>query len=156
MVSNRIRFHGEDLLAPRSSPKLRDHVLSAVRDSLFSIFAATLHIGDRSFIRNLRTRHAVVTGTHLSHLDVWGLKREMLIVDWSDCIIRNFMIGTHQIYYLGVLLKKNGMSRVCFTCGGEEKCVQDLVGKPEGKGPLGRRRLRCEDNIKIDRQEVGF
>jgi hypothetical protein len=26
----------------------------------------TLHIGGRSSIRNLRTRHAVVTGTHLS------------------------------------------------------------------------------------------
>jgi hypothetical protein len=32
---------------------------------LFNIFAATLHVGGRSSIRNLRTRHAVVTGTHL-------------------------------------------------------------------------------------------
>jgi len=39
--------------------------LSAVRDCLFNIFAATLHIGGRSSIRNLRTRHAVVAGTHL-------------------------------------------------------------------------------------------
>jgi hypothetical protein len=31
-----------------------------------------------------------------------------------------------------------------------------LVGKPEGKGPLGRLRLRWEDNIKMDLQEVGF
>jgi len=30
-----------------------------------------------------------------------------------------------------------------------------LVGKPEGKGPLGRPRLRWEDNIKMDLQEVG-
>jgi hypothetical protein len=30
-----------------------------------------------------------------------------------------------------------------------------LVGKPEGKGPLGRPRCRCEDNIKMDLQEVG-
>ena len=30
-----------------------------------------------------------------------------------------------------------------------------LVGKPEGKRPLGRPRLRWEDNIKIDLQEVG-
>jgi len=29
-----------------------------------------------------------------------------------------------------------------------------LVGKPEGKRPLGRRRLRWEDNIKMDLQEV--
>ena len=30
-----------------------------------------------------------------------------------------------------------------------------LVGKPEGKRPLGRQRHRWEDNIKIDLQEVG-
>jgi hypothetical protein len=30
-----------------------------------------------------------------------------------------------------------------------------LVGKPEGKRPLGRTRRRWEDNITIDFQEVG-
>jgi len=30
-----------------------------------------------------------------------------------------------------------------------------LVGKPEGKRPLGRPRCRLEDNIKMDFQEVG-
>jgi hypothetical protein len=30
-----------------------------------------------------------------------------------------------------------------------------LVGKPEGKRPLGRSRRRWEDNIKRDLQEVG-
>jgi len=31
-----------------------------------------------------------------------------------------------------------------------------VVGKPEGKRPLGRHRHRWEDNIKPDLQEVGF
>ena len=31
-----------------------------------------------------------------------------------------------------------------------------LVGKPEGKRPLGRPRCRWEDNIKMDLQEVGW
>jgi len=31
-----------------------------------------------------------------------------------------------------------------------------LVGKPEGKRPLGRTRIRWKDNIKLDLQEVGF
>jgi hypothetical protein len=31
-----------------------------------------------------------------------------------------------------------------------------LVGKPEGKRPLGRFRRRWEDNIKIDLQEMGM
>ena len=30
-----------------------------------------------------------------------------------------------------------------------------LVGKPEGKKPLGRPRRRWDDNIKMDLQEVG-
>jgi len=59
-------FYGEELLAPRPTPKLENHLLSSVRDCLFNILAATVHTGDRSSIRNLRTRHAVVTGTHLS------------------------------------------------------------------------------------------
>ena len=29
------------------------------------------------------------------------------------------------------------------------------MGKPEGKRPLGRRRRRWEDNIKMNLQEVG-
>jgi hypothetical protein len=58
-------FYGEGLLAPRLTPKLEDHPSSAVRVFLFNLFTATLHIGGRSSIRNLRTRHAVVTGTHI-------------------------------------------------------------------------------------------
>jgi hypothetical protein len=54
-------FYGE-LLAPRPTPKLEDHLLSAVRDCLFNIFAAALQkLESVSFIRKLRTRHAVVT-----------------------------------------------------------------------------------------------
>jgi hypothetical protein len=30
-----------------------------------------------------------------------------------------------------------------------------LVGKPEGKRPLGRPKLRWDDNIRMDLQEVG-
>jgi hypothetical protein len=31
-----------------------------------------------------------------------------------------------------------------------------LVGRPEGKRPLGRPRHRWEDNIKIDLREIGI
>jgi hypothetical protein len=66
MLHNKASFYCEDLLAPRPTPKLEDHPLSAVGYCLFNTLAATLHIGGRSSIRNLRTRHAVVTGTQLS------------------------------------------------------------------------------------------
>ena len=39
---------------------------------------------------------------------------------------------------------------------GEKRCIYRLlVGKPEGKRPLGRPRCGWEDNIKMDLQEVG-
>jgi len=39
---------------------------------------------------------------------------------------------------------------------GEDRVVHRvLVGKPEGKRPLGRPRRRWEDNIQIDLQEAG-
>ena len=39
---------------------------------------------------------------------------------------------------------------------GEGRVVRRvLVGKPEGKRPLGRHRRRWEGNIKMDLQEVG-
>jgi len=40
---------------------------------------------------------------------------------------------------------------------GEKRGVHRfLVGKPEGKRPLGRSKRISEDNIKMDLQEVGF
>jgi hypothetical protein len=57
------------LSAPRPTPKLEDHLFSAVRDCLFNTFAAIFHIGGRSCIRNPRMCHSVVTGTLLS----WSL-----------------------------------------------------------------------------------
>ena len=57
-------FYREGLLAPRPTPKLEDHPSSAVHNCLFNLFAATLLIRGHSSICNLRTCHAIVTGTH--------------------------------------------------------------------------------------------
>jgi hypothetical protein len=71
---NMVIFYGEELLAPRPTSNLEDHPLSAVRDCLFNVFAATLHIR-RPFLhpqpedapcRGHRDPLIVVTGTDLS------------------------------------------------------------------------------------------
>ena len=46
------------------------------------------------------------------------------------------------------------MGRACSTCGERRGVYRVLVGKPEGKRPLGRPRPRWEDNIKMVLQEV--
>jgi hypothetical protein len=40
--------------------------------------------------------------------------------------------------------------------GEERKVYKILVGKPEGKRPLGRPRRRCEDGIRMNLRETGF
>jgi len=45
-------------------------------------------------------------------------------------------------YNLSSKIKKNEMGWTSGTYGGEESCIQGLVGKPEGKRPLGTQRRR--------------
>ena len=71
-IFHNMGFHGETLLAPRPIPKLEDHPSSAVRDCLFNLFAATLHIGGRSSIRNEDApcrgdRDPLITWLHRTH-----------------------------------------------------------------------------------------
>jgi hypothetical protein len=40
--------------------------------------------------------------------------------------------------------------------GAERKLYKVLVGKPEGKRPLGRPRRRWEDGIRMDLREIGL
>jgi len=47
------------------------------------------------------------------------------------------------------------MGGECGAYGAGERVYRVLVGKTEGKRPLGRPRRRWEDNIKMDLQEVG-
>jgi hypothetical protein len=47
------------------------------------------------------------------------------------------------------------MGRACGAYGVDRGVHRVLVGKPEGKRPLGRPRRRCNVNINMDFQEVG-
>jgi hypothetical protein len=40
--------------------------------------------------------------------------------------------------------------------GKKRNAYRILVGKPEGKRPLGRHRRRWEDNIRMDLEEIGW
>jgi hypothetical protein len=47
------------------------------------------------------------------------------------------------------------MGWACSTVAERRSVYRVLVGKPEGKRPLGGSRRRWEENIKTDLQEVG-
>jgi hypothetical protein len=40
--------------------------------------------------------------------------------------------------------------------GEKRNAYRILVGKPEGKGPLGKPRRRCVNTIKMDLRELGW
>ena len=52
-------------------------------------------------------------------------------------------------YYAGNMTKKNEMSKERGTYVGVVSCIQRLVGKHEGKRPLGNPKHKGEDKIKI-------
>jgi hypothetical protein len=48
------------------------------------------------------------------------------------------------------------MGRACSANGEKRRTYRILVGKPEGKRPLGRLRRRWVDSMKIDLREIGW
>ena len=67
-------------------------------------------------------------------------------------------LGSRAVCFLSVLVIKSRRMRWAGHVArmGEETVVyRVLVGKPEGKRPLGRPSRRWVDNIRMDLQEVG-
>jgi hypothetical protein len=53
-------------------------------------------------------------------------------------------------------VKEDEMGRVCSTNVENRKAYRILVGKPDGKRPLGRPRRRWVNNIKMDLREIDW
>jgi hypothetical protein len=94
-----------------AQPPMEGHPMSASRDCLFNIFAATLHTGGRSSIRNLRTRNAVLKGTHLS----WSLLSSSVIIPVTQSLAAHstvwFSISVvRKCHYYSVMMGTNLVS----------------------------------------------
>jgi hypothetical protein len=48
------------------------------------------------------------------------------------------------------------MGRACSKYGGKRNAYRILVGKPEGKRPLGRPRRRWVDDVKMNLRKIGW
>jgi hypothetical protein len=59
------------------------------------------------------------------------------------------------VSHFGAVIWKFEMGGLCSSDVEGRGVYTVLVGKPEGKRPLGRPRCKWEDNIKMDIQEVG-
>jgi hypothetical protein len=80
----------------------------------------------------------------------------VLLVDFvSDCLGIKTVKASIQNINSGDQIKKNEVGGACSTCWEGRGAYRILVGRPEGRRPLGRPRRRWEDNIKMDLQDVG-
>ena len=55
-----------------------------------------------------------------------------------------------KINNMGDEISEYEMVEACGTYGGQEKCLQDFVRKPEGKRPVVIPTCMRKDNIKVD------
>jgi hypothetical protein len=55
-----------------------------------------------------------------------------------------------------IMIKENEIGRECSTNGAKRNAYRILVGKAQGKRPLGRPRCRSVDNIKMVLREIGW
>jgi hypothetical protein len=85
-----------------------------------------------------------------------GPKREEVTEGWR----RLHNEELHNLYSSNIntmiKLRRMRWAGLVERMGEKRNAYRILVGKPEGKRPLGRPRLRWVDNIKVDHRKIGW
>jgi transcription termination factor 2 len=88
---------------------------------------------------------------------LYGPKREEVTGEWRK--LHNEEI--HILYEIPNIVRQMKSRRMRWAghlarMGEERKVYRVLMGKPEGKRPLGRPRCRWEDGIRMDLRKIGW
>jgi hypothetical protein len=88
---------------------------------------------------------------------IFGPKRDEVMVEWRK--LHNEEL--HNLYLSPDIIRQVKPRRMRWVghvarMGEERKVYKVLVGKPDGKRPLGRPRRRWEDGIRMDLREIGL
>jgi hypothetical protein len=88
---------------------------------------------------------------------IFGPKRDEVAGGWRKLYKGKFrdLYSSPSIIKI-ISLKRMRWERHVARMGEKMKAYRLLVGKPEGKRPLGRTKRRCVDNIKMDLGEIGW
>ena len=87
---------------------------------------------------------------------IYGPRRDMVTGEWRR-LHNEELSGLYSSPNIVRVIKSRRMRLAGHVArmGEERRAYRVLVGKPEGKRPLGRSRPRWVDNIRMDLQEVG-
>jgi hypothetical protein len=101
----------------------------------------------------LREEHRVRVFENRVLRKIYGPKRDEVTGEWSK--LHNEELNDLYSSSTTVRVIKSRRNERSGTCSSDRNGVyRGLVGKPEGKRPLGRPRRKWDDNIKVDLQEV--
>jgi hypothetical protein len=86
---------------------------------------------------------------------IFGPKRDKVVGEWRNLHNEELNVLCFSPTIVRVIKSRRMRWAEHVAIIGEERgAYRVLVGKPEGKRPMGRPRRRWEDNIKMDLQEV--
>jgi hypothetical protein len=87
---------------------------------------------------------------------IFGPKRDEATGEWRRLHNEELNDLYSSLNIIRVIVSRRMRWTGHVACMGENKgAYRILVGRPEGRRPLGRPRRRWEDNIKMDLQDVG-
>ncbi|KAJ4429378.1 hypothetical protein ANN_21535 [Periplaneta americana] len=113
-----------------------------------------IKIGDLSFEEVEKFKYLGATNKVLRK--IFGAKRDEFTGEW-----RKLNTELHALYSSPDIIRNIKSRRLRWAghvarMGESRNAYRVLVGRPEGKRPLGRPRRTWEDNIKMDLREVGY
>ncbi|KAJ4433939.1 hypothetical protein ANN_16258 [Periplaneta americana] len=113
--------------------------------------------GCETWTLTLREEHRLRVFENKVLKKIFGAKRDEVTGEWRK--LHNTEL--HALYSSPDIIRNIKSRRLRWAghvaCMGESRnAYRVLVGRPEGKIPLGRPRRRWEDNIKMDLREVGY
>ena len=86
---------------------------------------------------------------------IFGPKRDEVTGEWRKLHNEELNDQCSSPNIVPVIKSRKRRGAVCSEMRERRDVYRVLMGKPEGKSPLGRPRHRWEENIKMDLQKVG-
>ena len=116
-----------------------------------TILLSVVLYGCETWSLTLREEHRLRVFENRVLSRIFGPKRNEVTGEWRQLV--NDMYSSPITVWVIKSRRTRWMGHVV-RMGENRGIYRVLVGKPEGKRPLGRPRRRWEDNIKMDLQEV--
>jgi hypothetical protein len=151
-VTNK-NFILEDIKRRLNSSNACSHLVQ----NLSSVILPVVLYGCKTWSLTLREEHRLRVVENRVLRRIFGPKRDEVTGEWRKLHNKEL----HDLYSSPSIIRIIKSRRMRWTghvarMGEKRNAYRLLVGKPEGKRPLGRPRRRWVDNIRMDLLEVGW